>query len=209
MLHITVNGTVYRFFDHLFAVSRSGLALRKLQPYTPRQRADGYLTLGRQRLMHRVVAECWCEKPEGADNVHHKNHDKSDNRAVNLQWVTQKRHMNEFHEGASRGHSMSEAGKQRLRELRLGSKTSDATKEKQRDASIRLGCKPPQRLVGTKCTEDAIAKMRENSPNAMQCEINGILYRSFSEAARALGEKPHSLRKRCLSEKFPSYRVRK
>lgn len=104
---------------------------------------------------------------------------------------------------------MSEAGRQRLRELRLGSKTSDATKEKQRIASLRVGSKPPPRLVGTKCTEEAIAKMRENSPNAMQCEVNGILYRSFSEAGRALGEKPHSLRKRCLSENFPSYRIRK
>lgn len=208
MLHVTVNGTVYRFFDHLFAVSRSGLVLRKLQPYTPLRRADGYLELGRRRLMHRVVAECWCEKPEGANHVHHKNHDRSDNRASNLEWVTPKRHMNEFHAGISAGHSMSETGKQRLREMRLGSKTSEATKQKQREAAILLGCKPPPRAAGTKCTEAAIAKMRDNSPNAMQCEVNGILYRSFSEAARALGEKPHSLRKRCLSENFPSYRVR-
>jgi len=209
MLHITVNGTVYRFFDHLFAVSRSGLVLRKLQPYQPTQRGDGYLGIGRQRLMHRVVAECWCDKPEGATHVHHKNHNKSDNRASNLEWVTPKRHMNEFHAGISKGHSMSEAGKQRLRALRLGSKTSEATKQKQREASIRLGSKPPPRVVGTKCTPEAIAKMRENNPNAMQCEVNGILYRSFSEAARTLGEKPHSLRKRCLSENFPSYRIRK
>ena len=208
MLHITFNGTVYRFFDHLFAVSRSGLVLRKLQPYEPRKRPDGYLTLGRERLMHRVVAECWCDKPEGANHVHHKNHDKSDNRASNLEWVTPKHHVSELHAGTSKGHSMSEAGKQRLRLLRLGSKTSESTKQKQREASIRLGYKPPPRAVGTKCTEDAVAKMRDNSPNAMQCEINGILYQSFSEAARALGEKPHSLRKRCLSENFPSYRVR-
>jgi hypothetical protein len=117
--------------------------------------------------------------------------------------------MNNYHDGISRGHSMSEAGKQKLRELRLGSQVSEQTKQKQREASIRLGYKPPPRQVGTKCSPDAIAKMRDNSPNAMQCEIFGITYKSFSEAGRALGEKPHSLRKRCLSENFPDYKVRK
>lgn len=207
MLSVTVDGTVYRFFNHLYAVSRSGLVLRKLRPYAPTKRPDGYLTIARH-LMHRVVAECWCNKPEGAHHVHHKNHNKSDNRASNLEWVTPKRHMNEFHAGISAGHSMTEAGRQRLRELRLGSKTSDATKEKQRAASLRLGSKPPPPVVGSKHSQETRAKMRANSPNAMQCEVNGILYRSFSEAGLALGEKPHSLRKRCLSKNFPDYRIR-
>lgn len=206
MLSITVDGTVYRFFNHLYAVSRSGLVLRKLEPHTPKLRADGYVEIGGRFLLHRVVAECWCDKPEGADHVHHKNHKKADNRASNLEWVTPLRHMNEFHAG--RVHSMSESGKQKLRELRVGSITSEATKQKQREASLRLGCKPPRRPVGMKCSPDAIAKMRDNSPNAMQCEVKGILYQSFSEAARALGEKPHSLRKRCLSKNFPDYRIR-
>lgn len=208
MLSVTVDGTVYRFFNHLYAVSRSGLVLRKLQPFEPTARPDGYVWIGGRYLLHRVVAQCWCDKPEGSDHVHHKNHNKSDNRASNLEWVTPLRHMNEFHAGISRGHSMSEAGKQKLRELRVGSVTSETTKQKQREASLRLGSKPPPRPVGSKCTPDAIAKMRENSPNAMQCEIKGILYGSFSEAARALGEKPHSLRKRCLSKNFPDYRIR-
>lgn len=208
MLSVTVDGTVYRFFNHLYAVSRSGLVLRKLQPFEPTARPDGYVWIAGRYLLHRVVAECWCDKPEGSDHVHHKNHKKSDNRASNLEWVTPLRHMNEFHAGISKGHSMSEDGKQRLRELRLGSVTSEATKQKQREASLRLGSKPPPRPVGTKCSPDAIAKMRDNSPNAMQCEVRGILYQSFSEAGRALGEKPHSLRKRCLSKNFPDYRIR-
>lgn len=206
MLSISIDGTVYRFFDHLYAVSRSGQVIRNLKPYTPTLRADGYLGIGRRRLMHRVVASVWCDRPEGANHVHHKNHNKTDNRASNLEWVTPKRHMSEFHAGQT--HSMSEAGRQKLRELRTGSVTSDATKEKQRQAAIRLGCKPPPRAVGSKCSAETVAKMRDRSPNAMQCEVFGILYRSFSEAGKALGEKPHSLRKRCLSENFPGYRVR-
>ena len=205
MLSVTVDGTVYRFFSHLYAVSRSGLVLRKLKPYQPTKRQDGYVGVGGNWLLHRVVAHCWLDRPEGANHVHHKNHNKADNRASNLEWVSPKQHMAEFHAGQT--HSMSEAGKQRLREFRTGSVTSEATKAKQRQASIRLGCKPPPRAVGSKCSPEAVAKMRDNSPNAMQCEVFGILYRSFSEAGRALGEKPHSLRKRCLSENFPDYRV--
>jgi len=208
MKSITIDGVTFRFFDHLYAVSKTGKVLRKLEPYAPIPAPHGYVYVGRQRLLHRMVATCWCDKPTGANHVHHKNHNKQDNRASNLEWVTPKQHMNDFHAGVSKGHSMSDAGKQKLRSLRLGSVTSEATKQKQREASIRLGCKPPPRQVGTKCSPEAIAKMRDRSPNAMQCEIFGITYASFSEAARALGEKPHSLRKRCLSKNFHDYKIR-
>lgn len=154
-----------------------------------------------------MVAMCWLEPREGATVVHHINHNKSDNRADNLMWLSQREHMADHHNGSSRGHSMSEQGKQRLRELRLGSKTSEATKQKQREAALRLGQRPPPRPVGTKLGPEAIARMRENSPNARACEIDGVAYASFNEAGKALGIKPHTLRKRCLSKGFPSYQL--
>lgn len=208
MLETTFDGTVYRFYDHLYAVSSCGKVLKKLSPYNPILRPDGYRNVGRRRLLHRMVATCWCDKPDGSNHVHHKNHVKSDNCASNLEWLTPKQHISNHHGDTSRGHSMTDAGKQKLRELRAGSVTSEATKQKQRDASIRLGAKPPPRVIGTKCSEEAIAKMRDNSPNAMQCEIFGVVYQSFSEAGRALSEKPHTLRKRCLSKNFLDYRTR-
>jgi hypothetical protein len=208
MLSITIEGTTFRFYDHLYAVSRAGAVLRNLLPYEPRPRPDGYAAVGRRRLLHRMVATCWCDRPEGANHIHHKNHDKADNRASNLEWVTPTSHMSDRHKEIKRGQSMSDAGRQKLRELRTGSVTSEATKQKQREASLRLGSKPPPRPVGTKCSAEAIAKMRANSPNAAACEIHGIAYQSFSEAGRALGIKPHTLRKRCLSENFPDYKVR-
>jgi hypothetical protein len=201
------NGISYRVYDHIYAASACGrfLKIKTLSPYAPTLRADGYLGIGRHRLAHRVVATCWVEQTEGANHVHHINGDKADNRAKNLEWVTPKTHIAERHEGLSRGHRMSEEGKQRLRELRLGSKASEETKQKQREATQRLGLKPPARPVGYKCSDEAVEKMRLNSPNARGCIIDGVVYRSFSEAGRALNEKPHTLRKRCLSSSFGNY----
>lgn len=209
MEEITVGSAVYRRFDHLYFVSADGRALRLLTQKQPRPHGNGYLAIGRGRLVHRMVATCWLPTPATGINhhVHHINGIKADNRAENLMWVTPKEHMGDHHEGRSRGHKMSEAGKARLRALRLGSKVSEATKQKQRLASLRLGLKPPPRPAGYKCSEAAIEQMRVNSPNKVACRIGGVVYRSFSQAGLALGIKPHTLRKRCLSANFPGYKL--
>ena len=40
------------------------------------------------RLLHRVIAEAFCEGFSEDKEVNHKNGDKTDNRAENLEWVT-------------------------------------------------------------------------------------------------------------------------
>ena len=131
-------------------------------------------------MAHRIVASCWCDRPEGATDVHHINHIKSDNRAANLVWLTTAQHMAEHPETGRQ--PMPESAKEKIRQARLGAVTSEETKQKQREANLRLGIKPPPRAIGTKMKPEAIAKMRENSPNAQSCMVMGVKYRSFNEA---------------------------
>ena len=49
-----------------------------------------------QRLLsvHRLVAEAFLEKPDGKNEVNHKDGDKTNNCADNLEWVTKSENMN-------------------------------------------------------------------------------------------------------------------
>lgn len=49
---------------------------------------------GRADYIHRVEGEVWCDgfDPIRRNEIHHKNHDSTDNRSVNLQWVNKIHH---------------------------------------------------------------------------------------------------------------------
>ena len=46
-----------------------------------------------QVLIHRIVAEAFCEKPAGKNYVNHKDEDKANNKASNLEWCDQSYNM--------------------------------------------------------------------------------------------------------------------
>ncbi len=155
-----------------------------------------------------MVATCWLRPSKKGECIHHKNHDKADNRVENLEWLTPKVHMGEKHRETVGRYKRTKVTRAKLRAYRLGRRHSEATKKKIQEASLRLGCKPPPRPLGYKCSQSAIEKMRRNSPKNTPCRICGVVYASFAEAGRALDIKPLTLRKRCLStSSFDDYEV--
>ena len=182
MNSVQIDGTEYRFYDHLFAVSCCGEVLRKLTPYTPPVRPDGYLCAGRGRLVHRMVALCWLDKPESCNVVHHINGNRADNRADNLEWVTPKIHMAERHLGCRGKPYWPEESRERVRQFRTGRKDSPETARRKREI-LDAAC--PKR----------------------RCEIDGVPYRSIRQASLALNMHVSSVRWRCLSKNFPDYKL--
>jgi len=204
MISTQIDGIEYRFFDHLFAVSHCGKVLRKLQPYTPTLRPDGYTMLGRKKLTHRVVAACWLESFDPKKHVHHINGNKSDNSVENLECLSQQEHMSDRHAGLYGHYTRTPETREKIRQARLGSVTSEETKAKQRVAL--LGRKRPYFKRAAHSNESKQTRSLQH-PRNTGCSVLGIEYRSFAEAALATGIHRFTVRKRCLSENFPDFRV--
>ena len=182
MLNITVDGIEYRFFNPSYAISRCGKILKRLLPFDPSPRSDGYMAAGGAGLVHRMVAFCWLEKPLHSHHVHHRDHNKTNNHADNLEWVTPQEHMRFKHPDNGRGkHIRTEATKEKLRQYRTGKKDSVEVRAKKADILRRIS-------------------LRKNA-----CEIDGVQYRSFLSASKATGIHFHTIRYRCLSKNFQNY----
>ena len=77
-----------------------------------------------QRLIHRLVADAYCYKPQSIEKlqVNHKDGDKSNNIHTNLEWVTQSENqahsaLNGFHKSGE-GHYMSKFNSDQIRVMR-------------------------------------------------------------------------------------------
>ena len=78
----------------VFAMNyRNRQLIGRLRPHrSPNARCGGYLEVsinGRRRDLHRIVAECFVPKPPGEGlEVNHKDGNKLNNHASNLEWVS-------------------------------------------------------------------------------------------------------------------------
>lgn len=208
---MTYDGVEYKRYDRLYFVSKCGKLLRKGVPKTPWQHPMGYLAIGRNRLLHRMVATAWIRQPNEGEEIHHIDHCKTNNHVDNLEWVTTAIHRKERHHDDLQRIGrlpMSEAGKKRLRELRLGTKMPQETKDKIR-ASMKLnGWHPPSQKGRVKPLSE-YAWMFEKHHKWVACVVHGVRYKSFTEAGKALGIRSLTLRKRCHSVNFPEYQLDK
>lgn len=180
MISFTMDGIEYRVYDHLYAVSRCGKVLRQMQPYTPTKHTQGYLFLGRKKLMHRVVAACWLPDFDPAKQIHHINGIKDDNRADNLECVTPVEHFRDRHRGESGKYIRTEETRKKLSKWRTGRKDTEITRSKK------------NRILD---------EIRPSRP----CKFQGVLYPSASSAARAAQIPVATFRLRCKSKNFPDY----
>lgn len=82
----------YGLYWRGLVVYRSGAITRGLVPITIRRRKDGYCTFkhgGRTYYVHRLVCEVFHGPPPAPDaEADHRDRDRSNNRADNLQWLT-------------------------------------------------------------------------------------------------------------------------
>ena len=184
MNSIRVNGIEYRFFNHLYAISRCGKVLRKLAPFAPSTRDDGYVQIGHAKLLHRVVVSLWLPNRPGAKLVHHKDGNKQNNDARNLEWVTPIEHMGERHHDTVGKYKRTKATIAKLRAFRTGFRDT------------------PEAAARKRAILDAVCPKRP-------CIINGTEYRSVRQAAISLAIPVSTVRMRCLSKNFPSYRMAK
>lgn len=105
-------------FNGKYLVSDQGGVYSRLTNKILKQmpRRHGYLSVwlygndrsngrnGKAYSVHRLVADAFCEKREGANEVNHINEIKDDNRAINLEWVSHKENSNH----GTRGQRISE-----------------------------------------------------------------------------------------------------
>lgn len=84
-----------RSVDRIVKLQNGGTRKRKGKELKPSMNERGYAMVGlhkngilKMRSVHRLVAETFLPNPDDLPEVHHLNHDRKDNRACNLQWVT-------------------------------------------------------------------------------------------------------------------------
>lgn len=90
---VSKNGKEF-FVNFVWEVSDQGRFRcngKEKKPYL--SKGDNYLRVSGTKLAHRIVAQAFIPNPENKPCVDHINRDRTDNRAENLRWVTQKENM--------------------------------------------------------------------------------------------------------------------
>ena len=100
------------------------------------------------------------------------------------------------------GRIPSEETKDKIREARKLQVCSDDQRKRQ---SIR-GSGSGNHFFGKKHSAESKAKISESNASSKKVSCDGIIYNSMADAAKAFGLKLYvTVKKRCLSEKYPDW----
>ena len=104
MYEVSNLGNIRGLDRYVESMSRWGTSYQKFckgQLIKPVKMPNGYLqvSLGgkRETYVHILVAEVFVDNPDNKHQVHHINHNRADNRAINLRWVYIKEQFDEHH----------------------------------------------------------------------------------------------------------------
>lgn len=87
---------------HIYRRMKSGWYRSKMHPY---QQVRNTFGTGKQHTVHCAVAcaLAFVPRKEGATDIDHINNDKTDNRAVNLQWLTHRENLQKKSKDKAKG----------------------------------------------------------------------------------------------------------
>ena len=135
---------------------------RKGKFLKPTMNPRGYLFVALQdkksKVVHRLVAEAFVENREGKPYTNHLNGVKTDNRAVNLEWVT---HQENIQHAIDMG----------LRNTPKGEKSHNAVLTNEQANQIRI------ERANTKVTLAELAKKYSVSENTIHKIVKGTTYK--------------------------------
>jgi len=123
----------------------------------PRQHSNGYLKCtinGKDKYIHRLVAECFLEKQEGFYEVNHKDGVKSNNNVDNLEWTN--RSINNKH-----AFDIGLRTSKEMREISLCDKAVEARKKRRKFNDEQI--KEVLSLIGNGSSDTFIARKYNTS----------------------------------------------
>lgn len=90
---MTLHKAIKEHEEYLISDSGRVYSLKSKKYLKPRKRLNVYyeIHLGRDNetyLIHRLVADAFIPNPNNLETVHHVNHVRGDNRAINLRWLS-------------------------------------------------------------------------------------------------------------------------